>query len=296
MFNKGLALQRPTREAGYLALPMLMQLAGMNVPKEWIQSIYKEMFTPDQLQQMGVLKKSNAATSQGLPSIDGLRKEYEAYKQANMVGVPTLVPGSESSLAGPYYDYNNQTPSFRGLPFDQWTDNRLASIPQQKQGLGEFDISSLATYSPQVSPLFKLQQEQGESAINRSLAARGLFNSGAAIRSLSDFNRNLLAEESQRQYGRLADIVNLGSGAAAGGAASAQNTGNTLASAYQNLGQGLQQAAYQGGQARAGMYQNMSNQIMGGFGAYMQNNQFNQMMDLYKTKGLNSYNTFWGAP
>jgi hypothetical protein len=52
------------------------------------------------------------------------------------------------------------------------------------------------------SPYYKFQQELGERALNRAMAARGKFDSSTAINALSDFNRALGAEETERQYGR----------------------------------------------------------------------------------------------
>lgn len=53
------------------------------------------------------------------------------------------------------------------------------------------------------SELFRFQQEEGERAINRALAQRGQFGSGVALETLSDFNRQLSAEEAQRRKDEL---------------------------------------------------------------------------------------------
>lgn len=58
--------------------------------------------------------------------------------------------------------------------------------------------------------LFQFQQEAGERAINRALAARGQFFSGAAFETLSDFNRQLSGEEARRERERLAGLGTLG--------------------------------------------------------------------------------------
>ena len=57
----------------------------------------------------------------------------------------------------------------------------------------------------EASPYYTWQQEQGEKALNRAMFARGKYDSSTAINALSDFNRALGAEETERQYGRRQD-------------------------------------------------------------------------------------------
>jgi len=67
------------------------------------------------------------------------------------------------------------------------------------------------TAALRMSPQFKIQQEEGERAINRALAARGLSSSSQALGELGDYNRKLIAGEMEKNIGRLSDMVNLGS-------------------------------------------------------------------------------------
>lgn len=108
--------------------------------------------------------------------------------------------------------------------------------------------------SLETSPLYKMQLDEGTGAINRGFAARGLYRSSGATNALSDFARALGAEEMQRQYGRVLDALNVGRGAATESGGAAMNSGNALASIYQNAGSN--QANYQmaEGQNRASMY------------------------------------------
>jgi hypothetical protein len=98
-----------------------------------------------------------------------------------------------------------------------------------------------------VSPLYDWQKEQITEDINRQLAARGRSSSTFGANVLSDAYRGLAAEESQRQYGRLLDLTNIGRGAQGSvsgfGAGAASGAGNALGMAGGALGAGQQQAA-----------------------------------------------------
>ncbi len=60
------------------------------------------------------------------------------------------------------------------------------------------------------SSLFKCQEQEGSTAINRELKARGLYGSGAGLESLRKFENQLVGEEGQRQYDRLFQLSEQG--------------------------------------------------------------------------------------
>ena len=134
--------------------------------------------------------------------------------------------------------------------------------------------------------MYKIQQEEGEESINRALAARGMYNSRPGINALSDFNRKLIAQETQNQYGRAVDqygreyssaidkfnientlaqqnygkyqdIVKLGAGAASSMGQNALSTGQGVASQYGQIGNAQAQGAIGAGQAQAGLAQDI---------------------------------------
>ena len=134
--------------------------------------------------------------------------------------------------------------------------------------------------------MYKIQQEEGEESINRALAARGMYNSRPGINALSDFNRKLIAQETQNQYGRAVDqygreyssaidkfnientlaqqnygkyqdIVKLGAGAASSMGQNALSTGGGVANTATQGGNTQANLAVQQGQAQAGMWQDI---------------------------------------
>ena len=139
----------------------------------------------------------------------------------------------------------------------------------------------------ETDPAFKYKQEQLDKAINKSLSARGLYDSRAGINALSEGNKGLISDEVNQQYSRkygaltdayktaatederkytrgssnildqynmtlntgktkygaTYDIARLGAGAAAGGAASALSSGQSIGSTYNALGAAEAQGA-----------------------------------------------------
>jgi hypothetical protein len=93
------------------------------------------------------------------------------------------------------------------------------------------------------NPGYNWQKQQGEEAVNRALAARGMYNSRAGVNALSDFNQNLNANTYQQQVNDLYNLSNLGRGASATGASlnqgSATNVGNTLMNTGQLVANGM---------------------------------------------------------
>jgi hypothetical protein len=109
------------------------------------------------------------------------------------------------------------------------------------------------------SPQFKLQQDEGEEGIDRAAAARGGFGNTATVERLGEFNRRLLSSESDKQYGRLLDLVNIGRGAATTQGAAGQTTGTNISNIGTATGTNLANLEVLGAQNRASTYANIGN-------------------------------------
>lgn len=111
------------------------------------------------------------------------------------------------------------------------------------------------------SPDYKFALEQGTRAANSGLAARGLSNSGRAMKELTRFGQGLASQQLNTYRNSLAALAGVG-----------QTTGTNLAglgaSTGANIGQSYQNAA----DARASGYISQGNAITGGvnnaFGTY----------------------------
>lgn len=105
--------------------------------------------------------------------------------------------------------------------------------------------------SGEMSPQAMREWEQGARQVNASLAARGLLNSGARRRTLADLSANVGQRDIGRQWGRLIDINQLGSGALNALGTAGRGAGNAAENIYGNYGNALNQSYQSLGQARA---------------------------------------------
>lgn len=184
----------------------------------------------------------------GGASLLASKAQGEAIEEAAATG--------ERSTAEAIEEQRRQFDLLLGLqaPFTAAGTEALPQLSELAAGRGEpIQVTDL--------PTFGIQQEEGERGINRALAGRGIFGSRAGVGELSDFNRRLLAEEtgreSERRFGRLLDLVNIGRGTATTSGSAAQTTGTNISNLITSGGQqqaGLQQLA---GQNRASTFANL---------------------------------------
>ena len=97
------------------------------------------------------------------------------------------------------------------------------------------------------TPGFQFRQSEGQRAVEASAAARGGLNSGSTLRALERYGQDYGTSEYNNYLNRLSTLF--------GGAQQATaNIGN----AGQNYANSASQTAINGGNARAGMYQNQA--------------------------------------
>jgi hypothetical protein len=139
---------------------------------------------------------------------------------------------------------------------------------------------SLADFARDPGYMFRL--EEGEKALTRGAAARGLAKSSPGLRSLMRFNQDLASSEFAAAHGRFegakAGKFNLLSYLSGGG----QNAAAMTGTAGTNAAAGAAQAIMAGGNAGAagaiGSASAWNNAIQGGLGNYMYQQRFDQMM------------------
>ena len=145
------------------------------------------------------------------------------------------------------------------------------------------------------SDLFNFQSELGSRNINRELAARGMYGSGAGLETLARFNDQLVGEEGQRLVDRLFNLTGVGANAAGASADITNRTGLTLADMIFKGGTAAAHLRYDSAIGAAGarsnatrtlgsMGQSLLDQVGGGlqqFGSYkMYKPQIDQSMRL----------------
>lgn len=110
------------------------------------------------------------------------------------------------------------------------------------------DMSGFTT-----SPGYQFRQQEGLKAIDRSNAARGLLNSGAADKARMRYGEGLAGAEFGDWWNRLAGVAGVGQAATNTTAAAGQNAANNISNAYQ-----------QAGNARASSYANTGSAVNSG--------------------------------
>ena len=207
----------------------------------------------------------------------------------------------------------NQTRS----DFEPYRQAGVQALPQlQNAGLPNLPENFKFSMDPN-DEIYRWKQEQGEEAINRALAARGLYNSRAGVNTIADFNKDLAAEESTMQYNRALEkygldysratdlyntkygnalnLANIGRGASTTTAQAGTNTANALANIYQNQGNQLGNIAMQGAANKAS---SINSGIAGVLGAYNNYNLYNMLnqnnsaLDWMNSPGATN---MWGA-
>lgn len=131
----------------------------------------------------------------------------------------------------------------------------------------QFDASQLAN-----DPGFQFRMQQGQQALERSASARGLLNSGGALKSLQRYSQGLASDEFQNAWGRNQEEnrgrFNRMAGIAGVGQQAAGTMGNMGAQNSAQMGQfansmsGLYGAQ---GNASAAQHMGTANAVSGGF-------------------------------
>jgi len=91
----------------------------------------------------------------------------------------------------------------------------------------------------QQDPGYQFRMQEGQNAINNGMAARGLGNSGAALKALTNYNQNLASSEYDkiynRKYANLSQLAGYGQDATNSLVNSSANYGNTVSGNYTGL-------------------------------------------------------------
>jgi hypothetical protein len=146
---------------------------------------------------------------------------------------------------------------------------RQAGLPalQQQQamlGLNGADAERAALAGISGSPTMQAMMQQGENALLQNASATGGLRGGNIQAALAQFRPQMLAQEIENRYARLAGMTSLGQNAAAGVGNAGMQTGTNIANLL-----GQQGAAAAGGALAQGqMFGNIGAGINQGLGMY----------------------------
>lgn len=125
-------------------------------------------------------------------------------------------------------------------------------------------------------PGYQFAFDQGQKALQSSAAARGILNSGATAKALTNYGQGLADQQYGNYFARLQSLAGLGQSA----------TGSTAQAGGQSAGQSGN-ALMAGGNARASAYGGVAQAANQGIGNYLFANQFGGAGG-YTPPGLNS--------
>jgi hypothetical protein len=126
-----------------------------------------------------------------------------------------------------------------------------ATVLNQFLGIGEtgnIDMTKIMT-ALQQTPGYQFAFQEGQRAIDSSNAAKGLLNSGAAVREMAQFGQGLASQTYEQHVSDLMNTAQLGQNTVGLTANLATNYGGNVASLYQGLGENLSNAEVAKGNA-----------------------------------------------
>lgn len=181
----------------------------------------------------------------------------------------------------------------------RWHNDEVSKINAQLAQLQDLENRYAASQAMQSigdnglieTPGYAWQKQQGEEAVNRALAARGMHNSRVGVNALSDFNQNLNANTYRQQVSDLYNVSNLGRGAASTAASLGQNSATNIGNTYMNAGQSIGQGMVDKGQTEGSMWANALSVPLNMY----QNYQYNNALTGGNISNLNSSGSTGGG-
>lgn len=277
MFNKTVELNQPAVDAGNLARNKLLYLMGLSptgtsAPAQSVNRLTREQIASE------LMNSGNYKTQAGSPVwVDGLNfgnggwQAQEGIDQARLdADVNARLAQQEQAAAQPVA----QTP----------VGSDYGSL------LKSFGIEDF-----QADPGYQFRLSEGEKGINRAMASRGQYDSGAALKALQRYGQDYASGEFGNAYNRYTANQTSQYNRLAGLAGSGQTAANTLGNAgadYANYaGNNLTSNANAQGAAGIAGANAWSNALTSGFNNYQQQNFANSLL-----KNLNGTGYGGGLP
>ena len=198
--------------------------------------LYKQIYNEQKAQQAPYLQQGQAAIGK-LGSLMGLKQKMTPQEKGNAI-ISVLTGGGNPSPI----ESNNVIKNYNTLdnPLGDPFEDYLA-----KSGLsGGLDAylkqKGISNYGFLNSPQYQFLQKQGQQALDRSAAARGMGYSGAQMKAAQQFGQDLASQQYDNEYNRAAkeyfnkydqargqfgDYYNRLAGIAQGGQQTAQSLG-----------------------------------------------------------------------
>jgi len=228
----------------------------------------------------------------GSAIVGGVVASKSADKQAKAAG-----RASDASVAA-----NRETIAFQKEVFEQqrednapWREIGEESLMELRSAVdsGDFDM---AKFQFKADPGYQFRKQEGINALDASASARGRLQSGAQARAVTRYGSDLASQEYQNafnrgravrgdRFNRLATLANVGQVANQADQNARQTMASNVTQATQASGNALAQGAINKGNARASAYQGIGQSI----------NQGAQNFLLYDALGSGGGANSWAA-
>ena len=168
-----------------------------------------------------------------------------------------------------------------------WREAGMRSLADLERVQGTYEGAITDPNQYKESPAYNWLEQQGREAINRQSAAQGQFGSGRHQKDLMQYGQGLALTDYQGYLGRLESLMNRYAGTSNVG----QTTSSQLAGLGANVANQVGSANYASqinqGNARTGLYQNLSN---------IGTNAINQgMLNNYLGNMQQTNQNYWGV-
>lgn len=280
--------QQPWRTAGGNALTRLSQGMGLSSPTN----------TPDRNAIYNQLK-GNYTTTSGGGSGTGTYPQFKDISQLEQgLKNPSLYSGGLSMLPNPNYEgsigsidpltervnllsagYQSPTTSIDNDALNKAVDEEYARQMAASSGYSSdpFYGSLMKKFSMsdyQEDPGYQFRLSEGMKGLDRSAAARGGLQSGAALKAAANYSQNAASNEygnaynrynqdQGNQFNRLASVAGLGQTANSANQTSAMNYGNNVSNLLTSNGDNQANAALSAGASRGASYAGIGNALGG---------------------------------
>lgn len=262
----------PFMQTGYAGNEMLNAAMGIT-PKELTYDEMMKMYAP---QFTMAVKKKDSGNWTNFKNLTKQASLYQhlsgglAPKIGSGLNVPALKKFVEQKMAEQKASIERQKASpYYGLLTKQFTNEDFIKDPG-----------------------YQFRQQQGELGINRGLATRGGYFSGAALKELDRYNQNYASNEFNNAYNRDAayksNLYNKLAGLSQGGQQAAQYQGNMGVNAANQYGQNAMAGAQAQGAGYMGAANALSNAVGQGVNIWQNQQYLNGMKNQLKFDG--SYN------
>lgn len=165
-----------------------------------------------------------------------------------------------------------------------WREAGVRSLADLERVQGTYESAIMDPSQYKQSPGYNWLQQQGINAIDRSASARGKSDSGEHSKDLMQYGQGLAIQDYQGYLGRLESLMNRYAGTSQVGQTASGQVAGLGANAANQVGANSMYAGQAGaasqinqGNARTGLYQNLSNIGSNATNQFMLNNYLQNM-------------------